>query len=583
MGGDVRRIALLSLLPLTLFAGCLCGVPPELAFCSEDAECTSAERCVDGLCVGASTDVDGCTPRSECPAELCGTFDAGCGVALTCRCADGTQCGGGGVPNVCGVCDPALVDPPDDNFLDTNCDGIDGTADASVFVSPAGSDVAGDGSLNAPFRTLSFALTQAGNRPLLLDQGDYLEDGVVIRSQSSVHGGYRADGGWSRSVAAATTLRVNATGLVVDGVDGSVVLDRVFVVGDDSDGGAGGLAVGLFVQGSSSVFVRNAVIEAGRGAKGAAGGEGARGADGADGGAGSPGSAGGAGGPPGLNPECPSANGGAGGAGAVGDDFVNQNPGAPGGPNGDGTLAGGAGGAAVCNTCACRNGDGGMGLSGAAAGQAAAGGGGAGFGAVFGEDGGFYVAPIAEGGQNGVAGQGGSAGGGGASGFVALTGACVTGTTPTGGGGAGAGAGGCGGEGGAGGTGGGPSIAIVILNSAVAVEASTLITRGGGNGGEGGRGGVGGFGGRGGTGGDGGTANGATAGNGGAGGNGGRGGTGGAGGGGVGGYSIGVYCDGATLQLLDAGTQLGPRGSGGVSLGIAGGDGQVAATLGGCL
>lgn len=574
---------LLVFVPLCV-SGCLCGVPGELAFCERDTDCAAGQRCSDGLCE-PNTD---CIPATACPEHACGAIDAGCGQSLQCSCGEGERCGAGGQPNLCAPCDPNAPDLPDDFFLDTDCDGIDGKADASIFVSPVGSDSTGDGGRDAPLRSISVALSHASGRAVLLDEGAYPVDGLVLGGETALHGGYRADAGWARDQAALPLLSAGSSGVRVEAADASVQLDRCRIVAADADGGAGGFSTAMVVLQSSDVTLHHCVLEAGQGANGGAGATGAQGTSGGKGGQGTAGSDNGStnggvgqGGSAGVNVDCAEANGGDGGNGGAGLSVTSQGPGAPGLKNAAGTANGGEGGAATCTSCGCANGDGGVGVDGPAGGVGQSGAGGSGLGSFSFVDGGVYLPQVAGAGGRGGTGGGGGGGGGGASGFVTVAGTCALGVTPTGGGGGGGGAGGCGGAGGAGGVGGGPSIALIVLQSRVNLEGSVLRTAGGGNGGEGGRGGAGGPGGEGGPGGPGGVSNGTTiAGSGGNGGRGGEGGRGGAGGGGVGGYSLGVYCEGAQVELADAGTALGPAGRGGVSTGLSGNPGQSAVTLG---
>src|SRR5262245_2933286 len=55
---------------------------------------------------------------------------------------------------------PGAADEPDDAFLDTNCDGIDGDASRALFVAPGGDD-SHPGTRSLPFQTIRRALDQA--------------------------------------------------------------------------------------------------------------------------------------------------------------------------------------------------------------------------------------------------------------------------------------------------------------------------------------------------------------------------------------------------------------------------------------
>src|SRR6185436_11931524 len=55
---------------------------------------------------------------------------------------------------------PGTQDEPDMSFVDKNCDGIDGNAVASIFVSVSGSDT-NDGTMSAPMRTVNGGIGKA--------------------------------------------------------------------------------------------------------------------------------------------------------------------------------------------------------------------------------------------------------------------------------------------------------------------------------------------------------------------------------------------------------------------------------------
>ncbi|MCA9538893.1 MAG: thrombospondin type 3 repeat-containing protein, partial [Myxococcales bacterium] len=100
-------------------------------------------------------------------------------------------------------------DAPDADVIDANCDGIDGIAEAMVFVDGQADPDVADGTRSAPFADLPTAIefaVEQGFSGVAVSTGGYhgrlrLADGV------SVYGGYRASDGWSRSPVNATLLR----------------------------------------------------------------------------------------------------------------------------------------------------------------------------------------------------------------------------------------------------------------------------------------------------------------------------------------------------------------------------------------
>src|SRR5690606_23863650 len=89
-------------------------------------------------------------------------------------------------------------DAPDDDFEDTNCDGIDGDASQAIFVSTTGSDEAA-GSRTEPVRTLQHAIELASEqrKDVFVCDGAYTEN-VVIEQPVSLYGGYDCNSDWRR-------------------------------------------------------------------------------------------------------------------------------------------------------------------------------------------------------------------------------------------------------------------------------------------------------------------------------------------------------------------------------------------------
>ncbi|HLL02514.1 MAG TPA: hypothetical protein VK539_18170 [Myxococcaceae bacterium] len=485
-------------------------------------------------------------------------------------------------PDGGGECIPiGTDDPPDDEFIDANCDGVDGIATAGLFVDPVAGKDGAAGTQGDPLKTLTEALQRVrqgtGPNQVYLAQGAYNEPGLVLDVRASLYGAYGGLNNWQRRADHITHLDGGTVGLTVRGLPESagVVVERVLVTSSNVTT-AGAPSIALHVIDSQGVRLRHGTFWAGQGAQGAAGSMGAQGADGGIGGDG--GSAqligsvtvAGALGVAGTN-SCAGADysGGAGKQGASGPNAgENGSAGMPiasGGPGGQGGIKGTVEPDPVLNK-KCGAGSGGHGEPGIKGGNGSAGQAGVGVG-VLRDD---LWSANQQGGTGGM-GSAGSGGGGGGSGGACQSEGSVPGAA--GGGSGGGGGGGCGGGGGTGGGGGGASIAVLLIRSNVALEGNTVLrTRGGGRGGQGGEGGQGGQGGRGGVGGAGGyvptQAYTSVGGNGGDGGVGGPGGLGGPGGGGGGGPSVGVWCSpdaGFTGSAQDQLANGGPGGPGGTA------------------
>jgi hypothetical protein len=482
---------------------------------------------------------------------------------------------GGGEP--CNPSDPN--DVPDDNFQDTNCDGVDGIAASALFVDPEAGDDANTGTRTSPLRTIrqAVALLRNNSRPdikaLYLARGTYNEEQLVLNVPVSLYGGYNGRGNWGRQAGQFAHVDGGTVGLLVQNLpdDAGVVLDRL-VVSSANATLSGTPSIALHVINSRGVQLRYASFVAGQGAGGS---NGSNGFGGADGGAGDAGTAAfenveGTLGSAGVS-LCQGVDHSGGGGRNGGD----ENPGLGGFAGRPATLGGAGGPGGDAGTAIetnpmrydCTAGSGGPGRPGSRGDAGLPGESGTGVGVL-----GSSMWMATQGGM-GTMGQNGSGGGGGGSGGGCPTEDNTAIPGAAGGGSGGGGGGGCGGGAGGGGGGGGASIAVLLISSDVRFEGTTVLrTLGGGRGGTGGEGGSGGQGGRGGAGGAGG-ALGRTSGGisyfsgggaGGAGGPGGPGGAGGPGGGGGGGPSVGVWCSqDSSFTGTAPQDQLGSPGAGG--------------------
>ncbi|WP_434386448.1 PE-PGRS family protein [Melittangium boletus] len=494
---------------------------------------------------------------------------AGCALVTFIGCYDFGQayedCLGSGRCPV--VCDTSAEDTPGD-FQDNDCDGIDGVAAQGVFVDngyASAEDSVTAGTLEKPYKTLKYALEHAtAEKPyVFIAQGVYAEDNLRLTRPLSLQGGYTGvAGGWKRLKTATTTLRKGSIGFTVSvrdsGTEQVPTLEWLNIESEQS-ASTGAPSIGLRVLSTPRVRLSNMRIVAAAGTAGTAGNNGDSGAAGGAGGAGdSVGTPLGApannGGNPGGATCTPGNAGGRGGQGATKNDLT----GAAGG-QGQPTAAGGTGGRSeIVGSPGDRRGapgaPGGDGLEGA-------GGPGGEAGNALGRlQNDTWVALSGTDGRNGESGGAGGGGGGGGSSNLYDT------YYVYGAGGGGGGAGGCPGLAGRGGQSGGASIALLLIDSQLTLEASQLFTEGGGAGGRGGSGGAGGAGGEGGT---QGTSTSykpepqstAGGGDGGKGGKGGKGGDGGHGGNGASGPSVGVWCANSSVTATGSRFTLGSAGA----------------------
>jgi hypothetical protein len=469
-------------------------------------------------------------------------------------------------------CTPtAAPDPPDLAFIDSNCDGIDGSVQGAVFVDTLSGNDANPGTLAAPKKTIQAGIAAAAAampvKQVYVSKGTYAE-AVMLSNGVSVYGGYDAASNWARSssnimnIVSPTTVGVSAENL---SQPTEIQLLRI------QSAAASGMAVNgdgqssygvRIVNSPGSVTVRACTIVTGAGSDGASGTTGSTGTAGGNGGNASGTTAGGAG---------TSACGATGGAGGPGVGCTG--PGISGGngtqaPGGGSSAPGGAGGASgSCSLTSTSNGGPAppVGSSGGPGAPGTNGGAGADFGTMNVQ--GNYLPPPGSNGGAGTPGGGGGGGGSGGGTAHATNFFCTNCTCISSGGGGGGGGGGCGGAGAGGGRGGGGSFAVAIVASNVTVEATSMFTGPGGGGGLGGDGGLGGGAGGGGNGAPGQTdSNSCSSRSGGFGASGssaGSGGQGGGGAGGTGGPSVCVVYRGAAPMMTATQCTLGGGGLGG--------------------
>lgn len=376
------------------------------------------------------------------------------------------------------ACVPTAEDEPDDEFEDSNCDGIDGDVEQAVFVAPVGDD-SNPGTMGEPLGSLAAALAMAKPKgaDVYVCNGLY-EQAVVIRGQGvRIFGGYDCSVGWRRVTDRARFTSKQSVPLVIEDASG-VVIERIAFVAPDVTVPEGS-SIAAIVDRSVDVQLRRVQLESGAGGPGKPGLAGAalfgaapKGADGS---------------PSCLTLGC-SANGQGGGKKTA---LACEGGGAaePGGFGGDGAQAGspaqagfpspsGALGGKVSSALEARDGQAGWegerGVVGAASVR------------PIGTFAGSTYLPTNSG-ALGSYGKPGAGGGGGAGAPEVWQGdlCCLPGYGASQGG-----FGGCGGRPGHGGTGGGASIALVVIDSQVDLFWTRLLS---GDGGDGGRGGVGGI------------------------------------------------------------------------------------------
>ena len=268
---SIWMLSILLSIPALPFAGC--GSSTESASIGEAAGAGGeAGSAGDGGHQGAEEGGEAGAPSAgaggAAGAGLAGA--AGMGAVGGAGGEAGSENGGGGGEGgelETARCDPTSEDAPDDDFVDSNCDGIDGDASRAVFVAPAGKDDA-SGTRDAPFGSLAHAVELAVPKKLSIYvcNGTYREN-LVIRSGISIYGGYDCTRAWTRVKDHAVLQPTDGLPLVVDSVAGDVVIDRLsFRAGRATKPGTSSQAAGII--NSAYVHFWHSEFSAGDGAPG---------------------------------------------------------------------------------------------------------------------------------------------------------------------------------------------------------------------------------------------------------------------------------------------------------------------------
>ncbi|HEY2516803.1 MAG TPA: hypothetical protein VGI39_38295, partial [Polyangiaceae bacterium] len=183
-------------------------------------------------------------------------------------------------------------DPPDTGFLDTNCDGIDGTVSAAIFVDVQTGNDNNPGTMTLPVRTIYKGISLAtnnGKSDVYVSKGTYPES-VTMVDGVSVYGAYDASAKWSRGTGNVTTIQSpSPVGVAAINLSHATNLQLLTIVASDATGQAGNgdgeSSVGvLIVKSGGNVTVDTCNITSGNGASGAKGADGSQGTGGSVGG-----------------------------------------------------------------------------------------------------------------------------------------------------------------------------------------------------------------------------------------------------------------------------------------------------------
>jgi hypothetical protein len=116
---------------------------------------------------------------------------------------------------------PGAADSPDLSFVDSNCDGIDGTEANAVFASPRG-DNANPGTKGRPKREIQAAVTaaSAAGKHVYAAAGTYGH--VTAADGVSIYGGYSPET-WRRGAPLLTAIAGAPEGVLISNAKGVVL------------------------------------------------------------------------------------------------------------------------------------------------------------------------------------------------------------------------------------------------------------------------------------------------------------------------------------------------------------------------
>jgi hypothetical protein len=178
--------------------------------------------------------------------------------------------GAGGGDSPIDPCNRTAPDLPDDDFVDSDCDGIDGERDAGIFVAPTGNDST-RGTIAEPVRTLqrAVALAQETKLPLYVCNGSYREN-LAISAPVAIYGGYDCTREWLRTKDHAVVDPGAGAALSIASVPGPVHIERLAfrALAGTASGQSSQAAA---ISDSSAVTLARVELQAGAGAPGAAG------------------------------------------------------------------------------------------------------------------------------------------------------------------------------------------------------------------------------------------------------------------------------------------------------------------------
>jgi hypothetical protein len=267
------------------------GFSTVLSGCGSDFTCVESRTCPSGVAPGGSAGSSGSggsgaagSAGAQGAGADSGAGDSGSSGAT----GEAGSSDGGGNETDAGPDVEAGADAGPDA---PSCETAQPDLERGIFVSNSGNDGADGsmcGAIGSPCATIKRALGLAKtNSVIYLDAGTYEEDGLALRGDVTLQGGWarRTDGKWSHAcgpdAAARAVLRAKSADRTLSAVDlgGVATLETLAVRSKTAPAAAGVSVYGIFATGiTTRLLLRDVAIEVG------AAGAGATGANGKDGG-----------------------------------------------------------------------------------------------------------------------------------------------------------------------------------------------------------------------------------------------------------------------------------------------------------
>ncbi len=172
-------------------------------------------------------------------------------------------------------------DEPDMQFIDSNCDGIDGNIEKAVFVSAINGNNNNDGTWDSPLATLEAARNRAlfqHKDQIYASGGTYLGRYTLSNTSVSLYGGYSgyspyindpdAPRGWQRSLDTTTRIVGDSIGMEANFINRRTKIQHMAIEsagGDDSRNSS----YGLYSRDADALILEHVTVIAGPGRDGA--------------------------------------------------------------------------------------------------------------------------------------------------------------------------------------------------------------------------------------------------------------------------------------------------------------------------